>query len=228
MLTAGHSAQEAAHHVPSHRSSDIYADIIHMPNGMFGLHVRDKFTGLSTVDAGAKKGTAAEFLMQRVHQRHVGGVVLRLHTDIDVSMLTKELRQYIKAEGIILVPAAPYDSSGHGFVERPHSDMWALMRCNLLDYYNTTGESLPMIFYQWALQHAIAGINCAPRGAETQSPYELEYDRKPHYDHYMSFGQPVSIQVLPKPADKSIPRGHQGYHVGMTEGSESLHLVLLT
>jgi hypothetical protein len=85
-----------------------------------------------------------------------------------------------------------------------------------------------MIFYQWALQHAIAGINCAPRGAETQSPHELEYDRKPHYDHYMPFGEPVIIQVLPNPADKSLPRVRQGYHVCITEGSASLHLVFFT
>jgi hypothetical protein len=184
------------------------------------------------VDVADKKGTAAEFCMQRVHQRqvrdkHLGGV-LRIHSDIDVAMLTQEFRQYLKTEGIVLVPCAPYDPAGHGFIERPHSDIWAQTRCNLIDYHNTTGTVLPPEFYPSALQHALAGINSIPRGAETQSPYELEFDRKPRYDHLMQFGQPVVIQVLPKPADKSIPRGTQGHHVGMTEGSDSLHLVLLT
>jgi hypothetical protein len=85
-----------------------------------------------------------------------------------------------------------------------------------------------MLCSQWALRRAIAGISCAPRGAETQSSHGLEYDRKPDYDHYMALGQRVIIQVLLKPADKSILPGHHGYHVGMTEGSQSLHLVLLT
>jgi hypothetical protein len=107
--------------------------------------------------------------------------------------------------------------------------MWAQTRCNVIDYHNTTGTVLPPEFDPSALQHAIAGgINSIPRGAETQSPYELEFDRKPRYDHLMQIGQPVVIQVLPKPADKSIPPGTQGHHVGMTEGSDSLHLVLLT
>ena len=56
----------------------------------------------------------------------------------------------------------------------------------------------------------------------------LEFDRKPRYDNYLPLGQPKVMPVLPKPADKSLQRGTDRYHVGMTEESESLHLVLLT
>jgi hypothetical protein len=76
------------------------------------------------------------------HRAHVSlGGVLRLHSDIDVSVLTKELRQYIKTEGIILVPAAPYESSGHGFVERPHSDSIAERALKL----NESSYSKPVV-----------------------------------------------------------------------------------
>jgi len=213
-------AQAPAHHVATHRSSDLYIDIIEMPNGQKGLHVRDEWTGYSTVDIADKKGTAADFVQQRVHGRHVRdralGGVMRVHSDIDVSMLTKETRAYFKTEGIKLVPYSISDPQAHGFVERPHADMWAGGRCNLSDYKAAGGEDLPMEYYGWALQHAITGMNIVPRGEETQSPYELEHDRQPNY------------VVLPKPTDKSKPRGINGRHFGMVEGSDTLHVVKIT
>ena len=230
MRMTGHAAQAPQRHTATHRSSDIYFDIIIMPNGQYGLHARDQWSGYHTVDVSDKKGTAAEFCMQRVHQRHerdkaLGGVV-RVHTDIDRSMLTNEFKQYLKDIGATLVQYAPYDEQSHGFSERLHSDMWAGARCNLRDWKAAEGEDLPPDLYQWALQHAITGINCMPRGEESHTPYELEHDRKPRADHLLRFGQPVVILVRPKPDDKRADRGMQGRHVGMTEGSETLHLVI--
>ena len=231
---SAHPAQAPAHHVATHRSSDLYIDIIEMPNGQKGLHVRDGWTGYNTVDIADKKGTAADFVLQRVHGRHVRdkvlGGVMRVHSDIDVSMLTKETRAYFKTEGIQLIPYSISDPQAHGFVERPHADMWAGGRCNISDYKAAGGEDLPMEYYGWALQHAITGMNIVPRGDETQSPYELEHDRKPNYanNRFRSFGEPCVVQILPKPTDKSKPRGIKGRHFGMVEGSDTLHVVKIT
>ena len=231
MRVAGHPAQVPAHRTATHRSSDLYIDIIELPNGKKGLHVRDKWGGYSTVDIADKKSAAAEFVQQRVHQRHtrdkaLGGVV-RVHSDIDVSMLTKETRAYFKAEHIELVPYSAHDPEAHGFVERPHADMWSGTRCSLADYQAANKTTLPMELYHWALQHAVHSINCVPRGDETQSPYELEHDRQPDYAERWTFGEPCVIKVLPKPTDKSAARGVQAQHFGMVEGSSTLHKALL-
>ena len=231
MRGSGHPSQVPEHRTATHRSSDLYIDIIDLPNGKYGLHVRDKWSGYSTVDIADKKGAAAEFVQQRVHQRHtrdkVLGGVLRVHSDIDVSMLTKETKSYLKREGIELVPYSISDPQAHGFVERPHADMWAYTRCSLNDYEAVHKKELTREHYHWALQHAVQSLNCVPRGEETQSPYELEHDRKPEYAERWTFGEPCIIKVLPTPANKSAPRGVQAQHFGMVEGSSTLHKALL-
>ena len=231
MRGSGHPSEAPEHRTATHRSSDLYIDIIDLPNGKYGLHVRDKWGGYNSVDIADKKGAAAEFVQQRVHQRHtrdkVLGGVLRVHSDIDVSMLNKETKAYFKREGIELVPYSISDPQAHGFVERPHADMWAYTRCSRADYLAAHKKELPMELYHWALQHAVQSLNCVPRGDETQSPYELEHDRKPDYAERWTFGEPCVIKVLPTPADKSAPRGVQAQHFGMVEGSSTLHKVLL-
>ena len=142
-------------------------------------------------------------------------------------MLTKETRAYFKTEHIELVAYSSHDPQAHGFVERPHADMWGGTQCNLTDYRAANKTALPMELYHWALQHAVQSLNCVPRGDETQSPYELEHDRKPLYADQWTFGEPCVIQVLPKPADKSAARGVQAQHFGMVEGSSTLHKALL-
>ena len=85
--------------------------------------------------------------MQRVHQHQVRdkplGGVLRLHADIHVAMLTQAFRQYVKTEGIILVPRVPYVPAGHGFIDY-----------HLIDYHNTTDTVRPPFGYPWVLQQA--------------------------------------------------------------------------
>ena len=116
--------------------------------------------------------------MQRVHQHQVRdkplGGVLRLYADIHVAMLTPEFRQYVKMEGVILVPRVPYVPAGHGFIDY-----------HLIDYHNTTDTVRPPFF--------------TPRFSN-----RLEFDRKPRYYNYLPLGQPKVMPVLPKPADKSL------------------------
>ncbi len=58
-------------------------------------------------------------------------------------MLTQAFRQYVKTEGIILVPCVPYVPAGHGFSDK-----------HLIDYHTTTDTVRPPVCYPWVLQQA--------------------------------------------------------------------------
>jgi hypothetical protein len=228
MQAANFVAQAPAHHDPQRRGQKFYADIIFLEDLSF-LHCRDGWSRHNTLDMGDKKNVATNFLLSRLHATHcrerVHGGVEELHVDLDNCLLNEEVRAYCLREGIRIVPYAPHAPDAHGMIENPHKYLWQLYRISKHSYRDITGLELPASLRRYAMQHSVQGVNSMLSHADSQTPHELRFDRKPCLDY--PFGQRGVAHVRPKPLSKGADRGILATYLGKEEGSDHLCKVQL-
>ena len=144
--------------------------------------------------------------------------VLRIHTDNGSEFLNNSLRDFLLQHGIDHTTSAPRVPEQNGLVERQVRCVRDCARTMLI------ASKLPDRLWAEAINTSVYVLNRVVSKAETVTPYQLWFGRKPNVANLHIFGEKVVVKDL-NPAGKWGPQGIEGRFVGYTATFNTLRIL---
>ncbi|GJR33121.1 retrotransposon protein, putative, ty1-copia subclass [Tanacetum coccineum] len=115
-------------------------------------------------------------------ENQLGKTIKALRSDQGGEYISQEFKDYLKACGIVLQLTLPYTPQHNGVSERRNRTLLDMVRSMM----NLT--TLPLSFWDYALESATRILNMVPTKKVDKTPYELWYGKVPNLSYLKVWG----------------------------------------
>ncbi|GKB28946.1 retrotransposon protein, putative, ty1-copia subclass [Tanacetum coccineum] len=115
-------------------------------------------------------------------ENQLGKTIKAIRSDRGGEYISQELKDYLKANGIVQQLTPPYTSQHNGVSERRNRTLLDMVRSMM----NLT--TLPLSFWDYALESATHILNMVPTKKVDKTPYELWYGKVPNLSYLKVWG----------------------------------------
>ncbi|GJR66384.1 retrotransposon protein, putative, ty1-copia subclass [Tanacetum coccineum] len=115
-------------------------------------------------------------------KNHSGKTIKAIRSDRGGEYISQEFKDYLKANGIVQQLTPPYTPQHNGVSERRNRTLLDMVRSMM----NLT--TLPLSFWDYALESATRILNMVPTKKVDKTPYELWYGKVPNLSYLKVWG----------------------------------------
>ena len=124
-----------------------------------------------------------------------------------------EFHAFCDENGIKHFTTAPYSPQQNGVVERRNQTVVEMARCLL------KSMGMPAMFWGEAVCTAVYILNRAPtKSVHGKTPYEAWHDKKPHVQHFRTFGCTAHVKNIGPGLNKLRLQAQEGRDSGVDAG----------
>ncbi|GJU71042.1 retrovirus-related pol polyprotein from transposon TNT 1-94 [Tanacetum coccineum] len=120
--------------------------------------------------------------MRNEVENQLGKTIKAIRSDRGGEYISQEFKDYLKANGIVQQLTPPYTPQHNGVSERRNRTLLDMVRSMM----NLT--TLPLSFWDYALESATRILNMIPTKKEDKTPYELWYGKVPNLSYLKVWG----------------------------------------
>ncbi|GJY43575.1 NIN-like protein [Tanacetum coccineum] len=143
--------------------------------------------------------------VSRQVENQLGKTIKALRSDRGGEYISQEFKDYLKANGIVQQLTPPYTPQHNGVSESRNRTLLDMVRSMM----NLT--TLPLSFWDYALESATRILNMVPTKKVDKTPYELWYGKVPNLSYLKVWG----CEALVKRVRKAETSRRQFSHIGL-------------
>nr|GEZ72554.1 zinc finger, CCHC-type [Tanacetum cinerariifolium] len=156
---------------------------LYLPNGL--IIILDNCYYAPTITIGVV--SVSKLVFKNEVENQLGKTIKALRSDHSGEYISKDFKDYLKACGIVQQLTPPYTPQHNGVSERRNRTLLNMVRSMM------SLTTLPLSFWDYALETAARILNMDPTKKVDKTPYELWHGKVPNLSYLKECGRTVEL-----------------------------------